>query len=197
MQKKINDKNGKGISAVKNENLTYEISTAGKFVLSDKGSIPNETEQMKKEYHKQRLWQSKMAFWLSFGGSIAGFLVIIVSVGYGMHTNNNQWPGIVSGIVVEAVSALFYTLSNKANEKISEFFKELTEDSKIKNALELAREIEGADTVKNQLYVKLSLHLSGLDEEKICKSTFESCNSKKRSYINIIDDRKAPFGVLF
>lgn len=74
MQKKINDKNGKGISAVKNENLTYEISTAGKFVLSDKGSIPNETEQMKKEYHKQRLWQSKMAFWLSFGGSIAGFL---------------------------------------------------------------------------------------------------------------------------
>lgn len=166
MQEKINDKKEKGISAVKNKNLTYEISTVGKFVLSDKGSIPNETEQMKKEYHKQRLWQSKMAFGLSFGGSIAGFIVIIISVVYGMYTNNNQWPGIVSGIVVEAVSALFYTLSNKANEKISEFFKGLTEDSKIKNALELAREIEGADTVKNQLYVKLSLHLSGLDEEK-------------------------------
>ena len=179
MQEKINDKKEKGISAVKNKNLTYEISTVGKFVLSDKGSIPNETEQMKKEYHKQRLWQSKMAFGLSFGGSIAGFIVIIISVVYGMYTNNNQWPGIVSGIVVEAVSALFYTLSNKANEKISEFFKGLTEDSKIKNALELAREIEGADTVKNQLYVKLSLHLSGLDEEKICKSTFESCKSKK------------------
>lgn len=136
MQEKINDKKEKGISAVKNKNLTYEISTVGKFVLSDKGSIPNETEQMKKEYHKQRLWQSKMAFGLSFGGSIAGFIVIIISVVYGMYTNNNQWPGIVSGIVVEAVSALFYTLSNKANEKISEFFKGLTEDSKIKNALE-------------------------------------------------------------
>lgn len=81
-------------------------------------------------------------------------------------------------VVVEAVSALFYTLSNKANEKISEFFKELTEDSKIKNALELAREMEEGNTVKNQLYVKLSLHLSGLDEEKICKNTLESCNLK-------------------
>ncbi|MCC2228118.1 hypothetical protein [Blautia fusiformis] len=98
MQEKINDKKEKGISAVKNKNLTYEISTVGKFVLSDKGSIPNETEQMKKEYHKQRLWQSKMAFGLSFGGSIAGFIVIIISVVYGMYTNNNQWPGIVSGL---------------------------------------------------------------------------------------------------
>lgn len=179
MQKKVNNENKKGVSAIKSEDFTYEISTAGKFVLSDKGSFPNETEQMKKEYHKQRLWQSKMAFWLSFGGSIAGFLVIIVSVIYGMYTNNNQWPGVVSGMVVEAVSALFYTLSNRANEKISEFFKELTVDSKIKNALELAREIEGEDNVKNQLFVKLSLHLSGIDEEKICRSTLESCNLKK------------------
>lgn len=171
-------KNNEGISTVKNEDFTYEVSREGNFVLSDKGLIPNETEQMKKEYHKQRLWQSKMAFWLSFGGSIGGFAVIVGSVIYGMATNNNQWPGIVSGIVVEAVSALFYTLSNKANEKISEFFKELTEDSKIKNALELAREMEEGNTVKNQLYVKLSLHLSGLDEEKICKNTLESCNLK-------------------
>lgn len=171
-------KNNEGISTVKNEDFTYEVSREGNFVLSDKGSIPNETEQMKKEYHKQRLWQSKMAFWLSFSGSIGGFAVIVGSVIYGMATNNNQWPGIVSGVVVEAVSALFYTLSNKANEKISEFFKELTEDSKIKNALELAREMEEGNTVKNQLYVKLSLHLSGLDEEKICKNTLESCNLK-------------------
>jgi hypothetical protein len=177
----MNEKNSnteKKLSMDDNETTTYKGTTVGKFVLSDKGMIPNETEQMKKEYHKQRLWQSKMAFWLSFGGSIAGFLIITGSVIYGMWTHNDQWPGIVSGIVVEAVAALFYTLSNKANEKISEFFKELTEDSKIKNAIELAREMEEGNTVKNQLYVKLSLHLSGLDEEKICKNTLESCNLK-------------------
>lgn len=84
MSGKTNDK--KGISTVKNEGVAYETSFTGNFVISDKGSIPNETEQMKKEYHKQRLWQSKMAFGLSFGGSIAGFLVIIFSVGYGMYT---------------------------------------------------------------------------------------------------------------
>ena len=178
MSGKTNDK--KGISTVKNEGVAYETSFTGNFVISDKGSIPNETEQMKKEYHKQRVWQSKMAFGLSFGGSIAGFLVIIFSVGYGMYTKDNQWPGIVAGIVVEAVSALFYTLSNMANEKISEFFKELTDDSKLKNALELAREIEGADSVKNQLYVKLSLHLSGISEEKICKDFKDVCDANKK-----------------
>lgn len=67
-----------------------------------------------------------------------------------------------------------------ANEKISEFFKELTDDSKLKNALELAREIEGADSVKNQLYVKLSLHLSGISEEKICKDFKDVCDANKK-----------------
>ena len=47
-------KNNEGISTVKNEDFIYEVSREGNFVLSDKGSIPNETEQMKKEYHKQR-----------------------------------------------------------------------------------------------------------------------------------------------
>ena len=176
MQREKNDKIKKGIPTVKNELFSYEVSTSGDFVLSDKWSIPYETEQMKRDYHKQGLWQSKMAFGLSFGGSIVGFIVIVASVVYGMVTGNDQWPGIVSGITVEAVSALFYTLSNKANEKISEFFKELTEDSKVKNALELAREIEGTNDTKNQLYVKLALHLSGVDEERICKNTFETCN---------------------
>ena len=118
MQREKNDKIKKGIPTVKNELFSYEVSTSGDFVLSDKWSIPYETEQMKRDYHKQRLWQSKMAFGLSFGGSIVGFIVIVASVVYGMVTGNDQWPGIVSGITVEAVSALFYTLSNKANEKI-------------------------------------------------------------------------------
>lgn len=158
------------------ENIAYSTSATGEFTVSEKGSIPNQTEQMKVEYHKQRLWQSKMAFGLSFGGSIFGFVVIVGSVVWGMYVGDDQWPGIVSGVVVEAVSALFYTLSNKANEKISEFFRELTVDSNVKNALQTADKIENDDAIRNQLYVKLSLHLSGIDEERICKNTFDLCN---------------------
>lgn len=174
-------KTGNITSTFQSEDIAYNTSSTGEFRVSEKGSLPNETEKMKVEYHKQRLWQSKMAFVLSFAGSIFGFVVIVGSVIWGMWVGNSQWPGIVSGIVVEAVSALFYTLSNKANEKISKFFKELTIDSNIKSALGMADKIENDSATKNQLYVKLSLHLSGISEERICKNTFELCNKSNEN----------------
>lgn len=92
--------------------------------------------------------------------------------------DNPEWGGIVSGVVIEAVSALFYTLSNNANEKISEFFEELTKDSNVKEALKLSDDIDNTE-IKDQLKVKLALHLVGINEEKICKNTNEIC--KKRA----------------
>jgi len=138
-----------------------------KYDLSSAGSITSKT---KSDYHIQRLAQSKWAFRLSFWGSIAGFIVIVWSIYYGINTRENQWPGIISGIIVECISALFYNISNKANEKISEFFIELSKDANIEKSLELANEINNKD-IRDALKVKLSLYLAGIDEEKICNNT--------------------------
>lgn len=161
-----------------------------KFKVEDSGSLrKNQSnsnfeikdtwipEKAKKNYHEQRLNQSKWAFRLSFWASIVGFFVIIISLNTSLETGNVQWSGIVSGTVIEAVSALFYTLSNKANEKISEFFKELTKDSNVKDSLKLIDKVKN-DNVRDELLVKISLHLSGVDEEKICKKTKEICNER-------------------
>lgn len=91
-----------------------------------------------------------------------------------------EWPGIVSGVVIEAVSALFYGLSNRANEKITEFFSELTKDSNVKAAMKLCEQVKN-DDVRDCLLVKLSLHLSGISEEKICKDFKEICNVEKKT----------------
>lgn len=123
------------------------------------------TDELKKDYHKQRLAQSKWAFRLSFCGSILGFLVLLWSVYQSVRTGNMQWIGVVSGTVTEGVSALFYNMSNKANEKISEFFIELTKDSKIKDAIRLSNEVEDAK-VKDELKMRLSLYLAGIAEDK-------------------------------
>lgn len=136
------------------------------------------TSKTKNDYHQQRLGQSKWAFRLSFWGSIAGFVLIVVGVVLGIKSNNMEWPEIVSGISLEAVSVLFYKMSNKANEKISEFFIELTKDENIKNAISLSDQVQDAK-VKDELKVKLSLHLSGIDEERICKYTKEVCSNRK------------------
>ena len=161
-------------------NTMFGKSPNVEFEINSKGSI---TKKTKVDYHQQRLSQSKWAFRLSFLGSIAGFCVIVWSVYKGAKLGDAQWAGIVSGVIVEGVSALFYSLSNKANEKISEFFIELTKDANIENAIKLANEIEGTQT-KDELKVKLALYLAGIDEEKICKNTNEICKQNSGDNTN-------------
>jgi hypothetical protein len=159
------------------ENNSYKPETKKrKFTADKKGSI---TKNKKDSYHDQRLSQSKWAFRLCFFGNIAGFAVIIWSIWHGVQSGDTQWPGIVSGIVIEATAALFYNISNKANEKISEFFIELTKDGNIEEAINLINRVKD-DDVRDQLCVKLSLHLSGISEEKICKDFKDVCDANKK-----------------
>ena len=88
--------------------------------------------------------------------------------------------------IIEATSALFFTLSNKANEKISEFFDKLTLDSNTTHATRMTKEISNSD-VRDQLLVKLSLHLAGINEDKICKQTIEICTNSQNESSNQAD----------
>lgn len=161
----------KSITFNNTSNSLEERRPNATFVLNKRLSL---NRKKKDDYHDQRLSQSKFAFWLSFYGSIAGFIVIIGSIIAGLITGNEQWPGIVSGIVVESTSVLLYGLSNKANEKISEFFSELTKDGNIEQALNQVDLVKDTK-IQDELRVKLSLHLVGIDEERICKNTKTVC----------------------
>ena len=118
---KINEHTGKSLEASTHtiSNSILKSNQMGEFKV--KSGIGWTTSETKNDYHQQRLGQSKWAFRLSFWGSIAGFALIVIGVVLGIKSNNMEWPEIVSGISLEAVSALFYKMSNKANEKISEF----------------------------------------------------------------------------
>ena len=167
------------ITSIGLEVLSTLSASSPKFDLSNKGSM---TEEIKETYHEQRIGQSKWAFRLSLWGSIIGFGAIIWGICRSVKIDNPDWFVLISGTIMEAVSVLFYSLSNKANEKISEFFAELTRDSNVKNAISLSNEIQN-DKIKDELKVKLALYLVGIDEERICKNTNEICELK-----NINDD---------
>lgn len=154
-----------------NEQSTKKIKPD--FSVSNKGWVPDKT---KKDYHNQRLFQSRWAFFLSIIGCIIGFIVIIFGMIKSIYTNNVEWIAIMSGGVVDGIAALFFYLNNKANDKISEFFKELTLDSNKKDAQKLIYDIKN-DNIRDELIVKLALHLSGIDDEKICKNTKEVCKN--------------------
>lgn len=147
-----------------------------KFEINDAG-ITN--KQLKKNYHTQRISQSKWAFRLSFWGCIIGVFTIIGGI-FGRNSANSQlgleqWIPLFSGAVIEAISLLCFDLSNKANDKISEFFSELTKEENVKNAIMLSETVEDTN-IKDRLKTKLSLYLVGLDEDKICKNYVELCN---------------------
>lgn len=129
-----------------------------------KSNEPWSPNNLKKAYHQQRLDQSKWAFWLSFCGSIVGFVVIIAAVIFGLVTDSSEWPGIVSGIIIEAVSALFYELSNRANEKITEFFAELTKEANVNTAVKMCDQVKD-DAVRDKLITDLSLKLSDIEDK--------------------------------
>ena len=154
------------------ERRSSTVGTESTFSLSNNTVLTD--EQMKQNYHVQRLNQSRIAFWLSFYGCIVGFLIIALGIVISISIKDIAWIEVVSGAIIETVSALFFYLSDKANEKISEFFLELQKDSDKKNARDLAMKITD-EKIKNELIVKLALHLSGIDEDRICRNTNEVC----------------------
>lgn len=93
-----------------------------------------------------------------------GFVVIIAAVIFGLVTDSSEWPGIVSGIIIEAVSALFYELSNRANEKITEFFAELTKEANVNTAVKMCDQVKD-DAVRDKLITDLSLKLSDIEDK--------------------------------
>lgn len=152
-----------------NNTFLHAKEKKSQITIGDDTWIP---DKAKNNYHTQRLKQSKWAFWLSFWGAITGFAVLIITTFIYIFSDNPSAVGYISGVIIEATSALFFTLSNKANEKISEFFDKLTLDSNTTHAMHMTKEISNPD-VKDQLLVKLSLHLAGIDEDKICKQTID------------------------
>lgn len=171
------NKNGDVTISMNNGNVIQEDYQKSEITLNNNTWIP-QTDEIKKDYHTQRLGQSKWAFRISIVGSLLGFAIIIWSVIIGVKFKDFGWVGVISGTITETVAALFYAISNKTNEKISEFFKELTKDSNVENSIRLASKVENG-VIRDELLVKLSLHLSGISEEKICKNTKDVCQKNE------------------
>ncbi len=127
-------------------------------------TVPPERGQQQyallKEYHAQGLAQSRVSFWFSLMFASFGFAIIALAVGMFIQQPDNPsggWiqtagkPGftLVSGAIIDAVSALFFVQSNKSRQLMSDFFDKLRLDRKLDEALKLANEIEDTHISSN------------------------------------------------
>ncbi|MBB4799962.1 hypothetical protein HNP37_000001 [Flavobacterium nitrogenifigens] len=117
-----------------------------------------------KQYHAQGLGQSRISFWFSLIFATCGFAVIAISI---LNVDNNKsfltQPSsiisLISGTIIDAVSALFFVQSNKSRELMSTFFEKLRADRKIEESLKLADSITD-ENLRSKLKMILSLHFA-------------------------------------
>jgi hypothetical protein len=107
-------------------------------------------------YHNQGLSQSRISFYFSLTLGVLGFAVIVFAV----ITRSQEIGVYVSGVITEAVAALFFTQSNRARRLMADFFDKLRDDRKLEEGLRLALKIENPD-LRASVQALLAMHLMG------------------------------------
>lgn len=124
--------------------------------------IPFEIEQLA-NYYSLTLGQSRISFWFSLIFAAVGFLVIIGAAF--LHKDGDLISSsikITSGLIVDAVAALFFVQSKQAQESMATFFEKLRNDRQYAEARKICDEIENAE-IKDKIKMILVLHYSGLN----------------------------------
>ncbi len=126
--------------------------------------IPFEIEQLA-NYYALTLGQAKVSFWFSLVFASIGFLVIVgAAFLYQEGAIASASIKIASGVVIDAVAALFFVQSRRAQDSMSSFFEKLRSDRQFVEARKICDEI-GSGEIKDRLKTILVLHYSGLDSK--------------------------------
>ncbi|ENU5814307.1 hypothetical protein ACE34P_001863 [Vibrio fluvialis] len=142
-----------------------------------KTEVPFEIEQLA-NYYSQILSQSKISFWFSLVFASLGFATIVIAAF--LYTDSNGTATIaqfIAGLIMDAVSGLFFVQSRNAQKSMGDFFDKLRSDRLHMESRSLSESIESAKA-RDALRLHLALHYSGVGEsDSIAKHITEKCLS--------------------
>ena len=119
-----------------------------------------------KDHHEQALMQASVQFWFSLFAAVVGFAFIIIMIVN--NTHDMEWfdyvVKILPGVIIEAISALFFQQSKEIRDRATEFFNRLREDDKIDRSIDIAESITD-ESLKSEVKAKIALHISGIAGE--------------------------------
>jgi hypothetical protein len=129
-----------------------------------KRSLEEEKYALFLQYHSQGLSQSQISFWFSLVFAAIGFAIIVMGIlsvqkDISIWNQGKAFITLISGVIIDAVSALFFVQSNKARQLMIEFFDKLRTDRKFEESLKLANEIPD-DTLKSRLKIALAMNFA-------------------------------------
>lgn len=140
-----------------------EISSISEEVTSIAAGTDFETTQLER-YYSQILSQSKISFWFSLIFASLGFAVIVVAAMlYRPESLGTTVTQVIAGVVMDAVSSLFFIQSRRAHEAMASFFEKLRKDRLHAESRRLCDEVTDPK-LKDALRVELILHYAELPE---------------------------------
>ncbi|MBK3733090.1 hypothetical protein GAY29_08190 [Azospirillum brasilense] len=155
-----------------NYDMAGSVNGGAASSISNDAQISNFQAKLVEEYHAQGISQSKISFAFSLVFAAVGFILIASAVIIFLFQNNGHEASLadaakpafalVSGTIIDAVSALFFVQSNKSRQLMTEFFDKLRIDRKLDESLKLASEIEDWE-VKARLKSLLSLNFASIE----------------------------------
>jgi 20S proteasome alpha/beta subunit len=155
---------------VENQNIRSAIENS----VSGKDDIPYEVEQLT-NYYSQILSQSKVSFWFSLVFASLGFVVIVLAAFlYSADASGTTVVQFIAGLVMEAVSSLFFVQSKNSQKSMGEFFDKLRSDRLHLESRKMCDDIQSVQ-VQDALKLHLSLHYAGVgNSEGIAKHISET-----------------------
>ncbi len=162
-------KTDEGIASIASRGIAEGLKEQSKEKL-EKLRLALETEQVSQviQYHQNSLAQSRISFWFSIGAGTLGFLVIIVGALMAIAgvQSTTSILAVVSGTIIDAIAALFFTQSNQARKLMTEFFDKLRVDRQFNESLRLCESISD-ETTQSQLKARLSLFFAGVPADTV------------------------------
>ena len=132
---------------------------------------PQETEKVQFDetiealitnHHEQALREASTQFWFSLIAACVGFVFIAVTF---FSSKDAEWVSklvtTIPGVIIEAVSALFFSQSKETRERSSDFLNRLREDRKFEKGIEIANAIQD-EPMKAKMLASIALSLCGI-----------------------------------
>ena len=113
-------------------------------------------------HHEQALREASTQFWFSLIAACVGFVFIAITF---FVSKDAEWVSklvtAIPGVIIEAVSALFFSQSKETRERSSDFLNRLREDRKFEKGVEIANTIQD-DALKSRMLATIALSLCSI-----------------------------------
>ena len=133
--------------------------------IESKDPFDEIVEKLITNHHEQALSQAKIQFWFSLIAACVGFFLIILIL---FITGDTEWYNklvmTIPGVIIEVVSALFFSQSKEIRKTSSDFLNHLREDRKFEKGIEIANTLED-DKLKAKMLASISLNLCGISDQ--------------------------------